>query len=87
MRILLVEPNYRHSVPKNPSSEETKWYPPLGLMKIARFHVDRGDEVVLALAAMNRNCQRWTYFLQKNCGTGFILQLCLHFTFTRLWIL
>lgn len=48
MRILLVEPNYRHSVPKNPSSEETKWYPPLGLMKIARFHVDRGDEVVLA---------------------------------------
>lgn len=48
MRILLVEPNYRRSAPKNHSPEETKWYPPLGLMKIARFHIDRGDEVVLA---------------------------------------
>ena len=48
MRILLVEPNYRRSTPKNPSPEETKWYPPLGLMKIARFHIERGDEVVLA---------------------------------------
>jgi hypothetical protein len=48
MKVLLVEPNYRRSTPKDPSPEESKWYPPLGLMKIARFHIERGDEVVLA---------------------------------------
>ncbi|MBN1460046.1 MAG: hypothetical protein JXA57_10935 [Armatimonadetes bacterium] len=28
--------------------DETLWYPPLGLMKLARFHKERGDEVAFA---------------------------------------
>jgi hypothetical protein len=48
MRVLLVEPNYRKSrknTSKSKPGDETLWYPPLGLLKIARFHIDRGDEV------------------------------------------
>jgi hypothetical protein len=52
MRILLVEPDYRKQRPhaaaeagKQRSGDETLWYPPLALMKLARFHKDRGDEV------------------------------------------
>jgi len=33
MRVLLVEPAYRNK------------YPPLGLMKIAAFHRERGDDI------------------------------------------
>ena len=46
MRVLLVEPDYRRTKPLNSTSDETRWYPPLGLMKIARFHINRGDEVL-----------------------------------------
>ena len=56
MKILLVEPDYRHGStsfqktvtdPKNPKkrADESLWYPPVGLLKIATFHKMRGDEV------------------------------------------
>ncbi|MCK4250345.1 hypothetical protein KAX97_02805, partial [candidate division WOR-3 bacterium] len=56
MRVLLVEPDYRRNSrsiredikTENPSKkrdDESLWYPPIGLMKLARFHKDRGDEV------------------------------------------
>jgi len=61
MRVLLVEPEYRRIAPKVQRSEdanvnnrsshkvaddEVLWYPPVGLMKLARYHKDRGDEVL-----------------------------------------
>lgn len=55
MKVLLVEPEYRHgsaSFIKNISSPDSKkrddeslWYPPIGLLKLATFHKRRGDEV------------------------------------------
>jgi len=51
MKVLLVEPNYNiKGVGKKIYSgkhidDETLLYPPLSLMKIARFHNNRGDEV------------------------------------------
>jgi len=55
VRILLVEPDYRHgsaSFVKTATAPESKkrddeslWYPPIGLLKLATFHKRRGDEV------------------------------------------
>jgi hypothetical protein len=55
VRILLVEPDYRHgsnsfikSVTEPGSKkrdDESLWYPPIGLLKLATFHKRRGDEV------------------------------------------
>lgn len=56
MKILLVEPDYRHGSasfrktvtdPDNQKKrdDESLWYPPIGLLKLAAFHRGRGDEV------------------------------------------
>jgi len=55
VRILLVEPDYRNnssSFIKNATAPDAKrrddeslWYPPIGLLKLATFHKRRGDEV------------------------------------------
>lgn len=56
MKILLVEPDYRHGSasfrksavdPDNQKKreDESLWYPPIGLLKLATYHAGRGDEV------------------------------------------
>lgn len=56
MKILLVEPDYRHGSAsfrkaaldpekQKKRDDESLWYPPIGLMKLATYHKRRGDEV------------------------------------------
>lgn len=54
MRVLLVEPNYRRNSgstikrvvsDRSRKDDESLWYPPLGLMKLATFHRKREEEV------------------------------------------
>ena len=48
MKVLLVEPAWQKTKRGSGTqdrSEEKKWYPPLSLMKLARFHKNRDDEV------------------------------------------
>lgn len=59
MRVLLVEPDYRHSAANlvnkvtelgaKRKDDESLWYPPLGLMKLGTFHRRRGDEVRIVM--------------------------------------
>ncbi len=52
MNILLVEPANHRLTParmrQKLRDDETLWYPPLGLMKLSRFHKARGDTVRFA---------------------------------------
>lgn len=53
MRVLLVEPQYRRGDPKKRGAkgkkdDETLWYPPIALLKLATFHRQRGDDVFFA---------------------------------------
>ena len=92
MKILIVEPSYRRAF-KTPSDghehisnnknkttkldDEKLWYPPLGLLKLARFHKIRGDEVRFL-----SGCDE-SIIIEPNSltcglhGTGFISQPCL----------
>lgn len=45
MHVLLVDPDYRKRKPKETKVDASAWYPPIGLLKLARFHKDRGDTV------------------------------------------
>jgi len=56
VKILLVEPDYRHGSASfiktvtqpnglKKRTDESLWYPPIGLLKLATFHRMRGDEV------------------------------------------
>ena len=57
LKVLLVEPDYRRNSssiikkakeqtkPLKKIVDESLWYPPIGLMKLARFHNDKEDEV------------------------------------------
>lgn len=59
MRILLVEPDYRHgsasfirtvTAPDSKKrGDESLWYPPIGLLKLATFHKRRGDKVTFVI--------------------------------------
>lgn len=59
MKILLVEPDYRHgsaslikTVTTSSSkkrADESLWYPPIGLLKLATFHKQRKDEVTFVI--------------------------------------
>jgi len=56
VRVLLVEPDYRHGSASfrkavtapdaKKRDDESLWYPPIGLLKLATFHKRRGDTVV-----------------------------------------
>lgn len=45
MNVLLVEPDYRRGIPSSNESDDTLWYPPISLLKLATFHKSCGDTV------------------------------------------
>jgi len=65
MRVLLVEPAFRSKSKsafvkaKKKQPEESLWYPPLGLLKLATFHRRRGDEVEFSYGCNAELDQTW----------------------------
>ena len=57
MNVLFVDPEYKRITEnKNNLDDESLLYPPLGLMKLIRFHKDRGDKVKFV-----RGCDKSIY--------------------------
>jgi hypothetical protein len=82
MKVLLVEPAFRKSKPsptKTRPSDDMLWYPPLGLMKLSRFHKNRGDEVKFVSGCDKSILPNLNFFdLQANWDRVYITTL---FTF------
>jgi hypothetical protein len=67
VRILLVEPDYRRNsqsiieyAAENSIThvdDESLWYPPIGLLKLARFHKIKGDSVKFVYGCVAQNTE------------------------------
>jgi len=60
LRVLLVDTFPGRRKPKTSNGDDSRWHPPVGLLKIGRLHLDRGD-VVRFVSGRNREttAQKW----------------------------